>query len=174
MNKVDPLANNPKVLCLKDAIAAREKLHRQEKSVVLTNGCFDLLHPGHLFFLSNAATLGDTLWIALNSEKSIKQLKGPTRPILNDAERAYALGMLPFVSAIIFFDTPRLTQEILSLKPNTYTKAGDYTINSLNPEELQALRSVGANIQFLPFLPGYSTTSLIKKINIAAQTGSAF
>ncbi|MBK1858805.1 adenylyltransferase/cytidyltransferase family protein [Cerasicoccus arenae] len=161
---------NPRLLSLRDAVARRDKLRTEGKQVVLTNGCFDLLHTGHVYFLSEAAKLGTALFIALNGDASVQALKGSTRPVQNATERAYLLGQLNFVDTLITFGTPRLTAEIKALKPDVYAKAGDYTLETLNLEERSALEAAGAQIRFLPYLEGYSTTSLIAKINAAAQT----
>lgn len=161
---------NPKLRSLDEAVAHRERLRAAGKRVVLTNGCFDLLHTGHVYYLRKAAALGDALFIALNGDQSVVALKGPTRPVQNAIERAYLLGALDFVDTLLVFDTPRLTAEIETLRPDIYAKAGDYTLDTLNPEERAALEKVGVDIQFLPFLEGYSTTSLIGKIAKAAGT----
>jgi rfaE bifunctional protein nucleotidyltransferase chain/domain len=162
----------PKFRTLAEAMARREELRLAGRTVVLTNGVFDLLHAGHLHYLRAAAEKGGALFIALNGDASVRALKGPTRPVQTSAERAYALGALEFVDTVFVFDTPRLDQEIRALKPDLYVKAGDYTLDKLNPNERAALESVGAKIEFMPFLPGYSTTELIKKIAAAAQAGA--
>ncbi|WOO41460.1 adenylyltransferase/cytidyltransferase family protein [Rubellicoccus peritrichatus] len=162
--------SNPKLLSLEDAIAHRNALKAEGKSVVLTNGCFDLLHTGHIYYLRKAAALGDALFIAINGDASVQALKGPTRPVQNAEERAYLLGAIDFVDTLFVFHTPRLTAEIETIRPDIYAKAGDYTLDTLNPEERTALEACGADIQFLPFLEGYSTTSLIAKIAKAAET----
>lgn len=168
-----PLERNPKLFpSLEAAVARREALAREGKKLVLTNGCFDLLHCGHVFYLRDAAALGDELWIGLNGADSVRALKGPTRPVQGDLERAFVLGALGFVSGIFFFHTPRLDAEIRALRPDVYVKAGDYTLETLNPDERAALESCGARIEFLPFLPGFSTTSLIGKISAAAAAGT--
>lgn len=139
------------------------------RRVVLTNGVFDLLHTGHLYFLKQARALGDGLIVAMNADASVRVLKGPTRPIQNQEQRAYALGALECVDAITVFSEPRLTQEINALRPDVYCKAGDYTLEKLNPEERTALQGVGAQIQFAPFLTGFSTTDLIARIKAAGE-----
>ncbi|MBA4138663.1 MAG: ADP-heptose synthase [Opitutus sp.] len=139
------------------------------RRVVLTNGVFDLLHTGHLFYLQKARTLGDALFIALNSDESVRQLKGPLRPVQNEIERAYALAALACVDGVTVFRDKRLTNEILALAPDVYVKAGDYTLEKLDPDERTALEKVGARIEFLPFLPGFSTTELIAKIKAAGE-----
>ena len=162
--------SNKKWWPLEQAVTRRRQLQREGQTLVLTNGAFDLLHTGHLYYLRQAAALGDKLWILLNGDKSVRLLKGPNRPIQGEEERAYALAALEFVDGIITFQAKRLTREIEALKPGIYVKAGDYKIATLDSGERQALEKVGAKIEFLPFLEGYSTTRLIEKINRA--TGS--
>jgi D-glycero-beta-D-manno-heptose 1-phosphate adenylyltransferase len=161
--------DNPKLRNLSAAIAWREELRRSGKRVVLTNGVFDLLHTGHLYYLKQSRALGDALIIALNADASTRALKGPARPVQDEVQRAYALGALECVDAVVIFGAPRLTAEIQALKPDIYCKAGDYTLEKLNPEERAALESVGARIQFMPFLPGFSTTNLIARIRAAGE-----
>lgn len=161
---------NPKLFpSLGDAVVARENLRASGKKLVLTNGVFDLLHTGHLYYLQKARALGDALFIALNSDASVRELKGPLRPVQNEAERAYALAATWFIDGIIVFREKRLTNEILALKPDVYSKAGDYTLEKLDPGERGALEKVGARIDFMPFLPGFSTTALIAKIKAAGD-----
>lgn len=167
---VEATLTNPKLRSLQEAVARREQLRAEGKRVVLTNGCFDLLHCGHLYYLRKAATLGEALFIGLNGDASTAALKGPTRPVQSASERAYLLGALDFVDTLFVFDTPRLTAEIEALQPDLYTKAGDYSLETLNAEERAALQACRAEIRFLPFLKGYSTTNLIQKIARAAQT----
>ncbi len=161
--------DNPKLRTLSDAVAWREQLRREKRRVVLTNGVFDLLHTGHLYYLQKARALGDALIIALNADTSVRALKGPSRPVQTQAQRAYALGALGCVDAIVVFSAPRLTAEIHALRPDVYCKAGDYTLEKLNVEERAALQEVGARIEFLPFLAGFSTTDLIARIKAAGE-----
>ncbi|MBW7895293.1 MAG: adenylyltransferase/cytidyltransferase family protein [Opitutaceae bacterium] len=139
------------------------------RRVVLTNGVFDLLHTGHLYYLQEARRLGDALFIALNADESVRALKGPTRPVQSEEQRAYALGALTCVDAVVVFREPRLTKEIEALRPDVYCKAGDYTLEKLDAGEREALQRVGARIEFMPFLPGFSTTSLIARIKAAGS-----
>ena len=161
--------DNPKLLMFAEACVARERLRAAGKRVVLTNGVFDLLHTGHLFYLQQARALGDALFIALNGDSSVRALKGPSRPIQSEEQRAYALGALTCVDAVFVFHTPRLDAEIRGLKPDVYCKAGDYTLEKLDRSERAALEEVGAAIKFLPFLPGFSTTALVAKIKAAGE-----
>jgi len=161
--------DNPKLLGLARIVELREKLRAEGKRVVLTNGIFDLLHTGHLYYLQKARALGDALIIALNADASTRALKGPSRPVQTEEQRAYALGALACVDAVFIFRTPRLDAEIRALRPDIYTKAGDYTLDKLDPTERAALEAVGARIEFMPFLPGFSTTNLIAKIRAAGE-----
>jgi rfaE bifunctional protein nucleotidyltransferase chain/domain len=132
--------------------------------LVLTNGCFDLLHAGHVYALEEAAKLGDILWVGINSDASVRRLKGPSRPIYNQNARAYLLTALNIVKDVFIFENTHLAQEISVLKPDVYVKSGDYTLETLNPLERKALEDYGAAIHFIPFLEGWSTTSTIKTI----------
>ena len=163
------LLDNPKLLTLSAAAARRDELRAAGRRVVLTNGIFDLLHTGHLYYLQEARALGDALIVMLNSDASTRALKGPARPVQTEAQRAYALGALACVDAIVIFGTPRLDAEIRALRPDVYCKAGDYTLDKLDPGERAALQAVGARIEFMPFLAGFSTTSLIAKIKAAGK-----
>ncbi len=160
---------NPKLLNLPSAVARREELRATGGKIVLTNGVFDLLHTGHLYYLQKARALGDALFIALNADTSVRALKGPLRPVQSEEQRAYALAALACVDAVFVFNTPRLEAEIRALGPDVYCKAGDYTLEKLDPDERAALESVGARIEFLPFLAGFSTTALIAKIKAAGE-----
>ncbi len=156
--------NSTKLFDLASACKIRENLRNQNKKVVLTNGCFDLLHAGHIYSIHQAAAYGDSLWIALNSDTSVKKLKGDKRPIFNEDIRAYILSALEDVNGIFLFKNSTLTNEILSFKPDVYVKSGDYTLESLNKSERSALQTIQAKIYFVPFLNGFSTTSIIKQI----------
>ena len=130
--------------------------------VVFTNGCFDLLHPGHVSYLRPARSLGDALVIGLNSDASVRKLKGPSRPVVPEKDRATVLEALESVDAVVIFaeDTPvHLMRE---LKPAVYVKGGDYRIEDL--QEAKVADEIGAEVKILPFEPGYSTTALIEKI----------
>lgn len=159
-------------MSLAQAVEARRRLQEAGRKLVLTNGCFDLLHTGHLYYLREAKEQGDALWVAINSDESVRQLKGPSRPIQEEQERAYSLAALEFVDGVFVFRTPRLADEIRAVAPDVYVKAGDYNLDTLNAEERAALEEVGAKISFLRFLPGFSTTALIEKIRAAAEQGA--
>lgn len=154
---------SPQVLDLPAAIALREAARAQGRRVVLTNGVFDLLHRGHVEYLHRSASLGDFLIVAVNSDASVRALKGPTRPLNTEQDRVYVLAGLRCVAATFVFAGPRLADEIRALRPDVYTKAGDYTIETLDASERSALLEVGAHICIMPFLAGHSTTALIAR-----------
>jgi rfaE bifunctional protein nucleotidyltransferase chain/domain len=155
---------------LKRAVAIRQRVARNGGTFVLTNGVFDLLHPGHASFLEAARRLAGRrgkLFIALNSDQSTKRLKGPRRPIMDERSRAYTLAQLRSVDGIVIFRGRRLVREIAALKPDVYCKAGDYTLAKLDPAERAGLEKAGSKIVFLPFLRGFSTTRLIRRVRAA-------
>lgn len=142
----------------------RDELDKAGKKLVFTNGCFDLLHAGHVRYLAQARALGDALVIALNSDQSVRELKGPSRPVNTEEDRAEILKGLRSVDAVCVFTEPRVTRLIEQIKPHIYAKGGDYTIASLNPEERAALDFVGAEIEILSLVPGRSTTKTLQRI----------
>jgi rfaE bifunctional protein nucleotidyltransferase chain/domain len=151
-----------KILPESEAANLREKYAPEQ--IVFTNGCFDILHVGHVRYLQAAKELGDRLVVGLNSDRSVQALKGIGRPINNEADRAEILAALAAVDHVIIFNDPRVTALVKELRPDIYAKGGDYTIDSLNPEELSSLREVGAQITLLPLVPGKSTTALLHAI----------
>jgi len=159
----------PKLLSLEEAVVVRDAQRKEGKTMVMTNGCFDLLHVGHISYLQASRALGDQLWVLINSDESVRALKGPTRPIESEAERAYCLAALTCVDYIVVFNKPRLIEEIEKLQPDIYTKAGDYTLETLHQGERAAFESAGTEIRFLPFLEGFSTTKMIEKIHKAGS-----
>lgn len=142
----------------------RLEREQQGKSIVLTNGCFDLVHAGHIYSLEKAAALGDELWVALNSDASVRKIKGINRPIYSQNERAYLLGALEAVNLTFFFDSTNLAPEIKRLRPDFYAKSGDYSLDNLNTEEHKALEEANTKICFVPFLEGFSTSRTVESI----------
>ena len=151
-------------LSLDAAVERRETLRQEERTLVLTNGCFDLLHVGHLALLEKASTLADELWVAINSDSSVRELKGPERPLQGERERAYLLLSLEFVDAVFVFDSKRLNEEIRILAPDCYVKGGDYSLATIDQGERSALEQAGSEIHFVPFVEGFGTTDLIRRI----------
>lgn len=158
---------NPKVLSLSELESWRDAARKAGRSVVLTNGCFDLLHVGHLRSLQHAASFGDDLVVAINGDESVRSLKGPTRPICSQDDRAELIAGLGCVSKTVIFEEMRLTSVIRKLAPDIYVKGGDYTLDTLDPGERAALEEAETRIQFAPIVPGISTTELEKRIRSA-------
>ncbi len=142
----------------------REEMRREKKRVVVTNGCFDLLHVGHLRYLTEARKFGDILWIGLNNDDSVRQLKGPNRPVNSERDRAEILAALRVVDAVTIFAGVRATDFLQMVQPDVYVKGGDYTFDSLDQGEREVLLGCGAEIQILQLVPGKSTTSTLERI----------
>jgi rfaE bifunctional protein nucleotidyltransferase chain/domain len=142
-----------------------QKVHQQGMRLVLTNGCFDILHAGHVRYLKSARSLGDALFVAVNSDTSVRALKGAGRPINSQDDRAEIVGSLQCVDYVTIFDSLRVAQMIREVRPVIYVKGGDYTLEALDPEEVAALREVGTEIRILPQVPGRSTTGLISRLS---------
>lgn len=157
--------NNPEdcVFTLERALQERARLAAEGKRLVVTNGCFDLLHRGHATYLMQARALGDALFVLVNSDASVRELKGPSRPINAERDRAFLLTCLRFVDGAIVFHGKRCDRELAALKPDVYVKGGDYVVESLDPDERAALQKAGSEIRFIPFVAGYSTTSALKR-----------
>lgn len=166
------MPRNPRLVPLRRAVAMRRGLARKGGVFVLTNGVFDVLHPGHASYLEKARRLAGPrgmLFVALNSDRSVRALKGPRRPVLDERSRAYTLSQLRSVDGIVIFRGMRLAREIEALRPDIYCKAGDYTLETLDPSERSALLAAGSRIVFMPFLKGFSTTKLISRIRAAGS-----
>ena len=133
-----------------------------DQKIVFTNGCFDLLHYGHIDYLSKAASLGDKLVVGLNTDASTSRLKGPARPVNDEKSRLHIMASLFFVNAVILFDEPTPIGLIRIVEPDILVKGGDY-----RPEQIVGYEEVtrrGGEVVVLDFVPGYSTTALEKKI----------
>jgi rfaE bifunctional protein nucleotidyltransferase chain/domain len=133
-----------------------------EKKIVFTNGCFDLLHLGHIDYLSKAADLGDKLVIGLNSDVSTSALKGPGRPIIDQYSRSIMLASLSFVDAVILFDEPTPLELIGQVRPDILVKGADYSVDQIVGADL--VLDYGGDVQTIEYLSGYSTTNIEKKI----------
>jgi len=142
----------------------RSQMLEQGKKLVVTNGCFDLLHAGHVQYLASAREAGDCLLVGLNGDQSVKALKGPTRPLNPEQDRALVLAGLASVDAVCIFPEKRATRFLNTVHPDVYVKGGDYTLQSLDPEEREAVQQHGGQIIFIPFLQGRSTSELIRRM----------
>jgi glycerol-3-phosphate cytidylyltransferase len=152
------------VVPLAKASEFRRHLREAGRRVVATNGCFDLLHVGHLRYLQQARALGDFLWVGLNGDESVRELKGPGRPLVPGDERAELLAAWRIVDAVTIFPGVRATEFLRAVEPDIYVKGGDYTPESLDPGEAAVLRACGAKIEIVGLVPDHSTTSLVKKM----------
>ena len=152
------------LLTLSEAVKWRNSLRKRGKKLAVTNGCFDLMHRGHATYLAQARNCADALLVLINSDASVRSLKGPSRPLVGETDRAYLLCSLRAVDKVVIFDSARCDAELAALAPDIYIKAGDYTIETLAKEEREALLSCGADIRFMPFVPGLSTTGIVEKI----------
>ncbi|MGH9352665.1 MAG: D-glycero-beta-D-manno-heptose 1-phosphate adenylyltransferase [Terriglobia bacterium] len=151
-----------KILSLKRAIERIKDLKRQGRQVVFTNGCFDLLHPGHARYLTEARKLGDCLVVAINSDRSVRQLKGEGRPIFPEAERAEILASLGCVDYVTIFDDATPQKVIADMLPQVLVKGGDWGPNQIvGREEVEA---AGGRVVSVPVVEGFSTSALIQGI----------
>lgn len=150
------------LLGLDEARALREKLRRDGKTLVFTNGHFDLLHAGHLDYLEKARELGDALFVGVNGDASTRRLKGEGRPLVPEGQRARLLAALEPVSAAIIFEADTANELLLALEPEIYVKGGDYAEKPL--PERAAVEAYGGRVKLIELLSGHSTTRLIKRI----------
>lgn len=142
----------------------RETLRQRGQKLVVTNGCFDLLHLGHVTYLECARNLGDALLIGLNSDAAVGQLKGPSRPVNSESDRAAVLAALESVSGVCIFQEKRATRFLGHAQPDIYVKGGDYTLETIEQEERRVVEQAGGKVVILPFVPGKSTTAILAKI----------
>jgi rfaE bifunctional protein nucleotidyltransferase chain/domain len=156
-----------KVIGADDLAAKRDALEAQGRRLVLTNGCFDLLHVGHVRYLQAARALGDALAIALNGDASVRALKGPGRPLNCAGDRAEILAALGCVDYVTIFHEPRATQLLAAVRPHIYVKGGDYRLETLDAGERAALEAAGAEIHLLPMTPGRSTSRLVEAMRVS-------
>jgi rfaE bifunctional protein nucleotidyltransferase chain/domain len=142
----------------------REGVRRSGKRLVVTNGCFDLLHVGHVTYLETARQQGDALLVGLNGDVSVRQLKGPDRPVNPEHDRAVVLAALESIDGVCIFAEPTATRFLAAARPDVYVKGGDYTLDTLNQEERRTVEQAGGKIVIVPCVPGKSTTALLEKI----------
>jgi len=160
---------NTKIIDMDELAKRAKNLRGAGRKLVSTNGCFDLLHVGHVRYLQAARALGDLLAVGLNGDGSVSELKGPRRPINNEKDRAEVLAALECVDLVTIFPDTLATRFISASMPAIYVKGGDYSSETLNPKELAALEDVGAEIRIIPFEKGYSTSSLMEQVRKAGK-----
>lgn len=154
---------SPKLLTAEALAEARDALAAAGRRLVFTNGCFDLLHVGHTRYLAAARALGDALAVAVNGDASVRALKGAGRPINGEEDRAEVLAALGCVDYVTIFHTERISELAGTVRPHVYAKGGDYTIETLDRDEVTALRTAGSRIEILPLVPGRSTTATLAR-----------
>ena len=147
---------------LEEACKQRLEWKKQGKKLVFTNGCFDLLHPGHIAYLRDAKSLGDILLVGLNDDASIQRLKGKSRPINPLNDRAYMLEALKAVDMVVAFSEDTPLNLIQALEPDILVKGGDYQVATI--VGAQDVEAMGGEVRVIPFLDGYSSTALIQRI----------
>jgi D-glycero-beta-D-manno-heptose 1-phosphate adenylyltransferase len=160
-----PRLNLKNKLIAPDQLPAwRAAFRASGRKLVVTNGCFDLLHLGHVTYLTGAHALGDALLIGLNSDASVGELKGPARPLNPEEDRALVLAALSAVDAVSIFPERSAAHFLERAQPDIYVKGGDYTLDTINQEERRIVESAGGRIVILPLVPGRSTSALLEKI----------
>ena len=158
---------NKKVVSVDDLARISKALRADDRRLVVTNGCFDLIHVGHVRYLQAARKLGDALAVAVNGDASVRALKGEGRPLNRENDRAEVLAALACVDYVAIFQEMRATRLLEEVQPSIYVKGGDYKPETLEAEERGVLEKIGAEIRIIPFEAGYSTSRLIEKINCA-------
>lgn len=143
----------------------RAGMRARKKRLVVTNGCFDLLHVGHVTYLETARNLGDALLVGMNGDEGVRNLKGPDRPVNNENDRAAVLAALESLDGVCLFTESTATRFLSLAQPDIYVKGGDYTLETLNKDERQAVERAGGKIVIIPFVPGKSTTAILQKIS---------
>ena len=153
---------NNKIFDLELLMKKIEKWRSENKKIVFTNGCFDLIHLGHIEILARSSDFGDKLIIGVNSDLSIKKLKGENRPIIQQSSRIRQLSALEFVDAVVLFDEETPIKLIETIKPDVITKGGDYTAKNIVGNEVVSKKN--GEVVIIPLTRGYSTTSILNKI----------
>jgi rfaE bifunctional protein nucleotidyltransferase chain/domain len=160
LNKLEIIQQ--KIYTLDNLVRLANQWHMLSKKIVFTNGCFDIMHQGHNTYLLQAAEFGNKMIVAVNTDNSVKKLKGEKRPIIDQNSRAFNLACQTYVDAVILFDEDTPLDLILKLKPDVLVKGGDYTIETI--VGAQEVKQYGGEVKVIPFLEGYSSTAVINKI----------
>ena len=151
-----------KILTRETLATLAQNWHAEGRKIVFTNGCFDILHRGHLEVLTASAGYGDVLVVGLNTDASVKRLKGPERPVNDEGFRSWMMASLELVDAVVLFDEPTPKTLIDILQPDVIVKGGDYTPDQVVGAD--AVLARGGEVKIVPIVKGYSTTSLIEAI----------
>src|SRR3954451_15575194 len=153
-----------KLITAEEAHDVARKMREHGRKLVFTNGCFDLLHVGHVRYLAAARALGDALLVAINGDESVRALKGHGRPLNREADRAEVIAALASVDYVVVFPEVRATALLEKIRPSIYVKGGDYTADSLHAEERSVLERMGTEIRIVPFEARHSTSRLLDKL----------
>lgn len=153
-----------RIVTAEELSSIRDQMDAAGRRLVFTNGCFDILHAGHVRYLQQAREAGDSLAVGLNSDRSVRELKGDGRPVNGQDDRAEVLAALGCVDFVVIFDGKRATDVLRAVRPHIYAKGGDYTPDSLDAGERDVLRASGADVRILPLVPGRSTTSVLERV----------
>ena len=154
-----------KILSLEKLSVWRQKLRESNRRLVVTNGCFDLLHAGHVTYLEQSAAQGDLLLVGCNGDDSVRELKGSGRPVNAEEDRALVLAGLESVGAVVVFHEKNAVNFLRIAQPDVYVKGGDYTLETLVTDEREVIEESGGEIVIIPFVPGKSTSSIIERMN---------
>ena len=154
-----------KILSLEQLLQWRRTARAAGRKVVATNGCFDILHAGHVTYLESARAQGDLLLLGVNGDNSVRELKGSGRPLNSEADRAAVVAALQSVDAVCIFPEKRATNFLAQAQPDIYVKGGDYTPDTLDQDERRVVEAGGGRIVIIPFVPGKSTTGLLQKMS---------
>ena len=165
---INPVSGHRKILSREDLRAWRAQLRAAGRKLVVTNGCFDILHAGHVVYLEAARAQGDLLLVGLNADESVRRLKGPERPINSQADRATVLAALEAVDAVVIFNETRATEFLREAQPDVYVKGGDFQVQQLPADEVEAVAAAGGRVLTLAHAPGLSTTNLVRRIREGA------
>jgi rfaE bifunctional protein nucleotidyltransferase chain/domain len=153
-----------KIILWDDLAGWRAAMSAQKKKLVVTNGCFDVLHLGHVSYLESARILGDALLVGVNADAAVRELKGEGRPVNPESDRSLVLAALESVTGVCLFAESAATRFLSLTRPDIYVKGGDYTLETINQDERRAVEQAGGKIVFIPFVAGKSTTGLLQKI----------
>jgi D-glycero-beta-D-manno-heptose 1-phosphate adenylyltransferase len=153
-----------KIIAWDKLLAWRAAMRASGKKLVVTNGCFDILHSGHVTYLESARNLGHALLVGVNGDNSARELKGAGRPVNSENDRATVIAALESVDGVCIFAEKTATKFLERVQPDIYVKGGDYTLETLNQEERRTVEQAGGKIVIIPLVPGKSTTALLGKI----------
>ena len=153
-----------KIFTLETLATWRDNLRNIGKKLAATNGCFDILHAGHVNYLQAARNEADALIVGINSDRSVRELKGPNRPIHTENDRAAIIAAIESVDGVFIFDELRATRFLELTQPDVYVKGGDYTVDELPEEERQTIAKLGGSIKVLGLIPGKSSSEIAQRI----------